>query len=42
LIEETSINISRQGDFKSESGQEIIAEGDYVEINLLIKAYVQT
>jgi hypothetical protein len=41
LIEETSISINGQGEFKPQLGQEIIAEGDYVEINFLIKAYVQ-
>jgi len=41
LIEETSMSISRQEEFKPQPGQEIIADGDYVEINLLIKAYVQ-
>ncbi|MEA3452762.1 MAG: hypothetical protein U9Q96_00285 [Patescibacteria group bacterium] len=42
LIEEISININREEDFKYESGKETIADGDYVEINLLIKAYVQS
>jgi len=42
LIEETSININREEEFRSQPEQEIAAEGDYVEINLLIKAYVQT
>jgi len=42
LIEETSINISRQEEFNSQPEEGIIAEGDYAEINLLIKAYVQT
>lgn len=42
LIEETSININRQEEFRSQSEQDIITESEYVEINLLIKAYVQT
>ncbi len=42
LIEETSININRQEEFSPQPGQEIIVDGDYVEINLLIKAYVQS
>jgi|AntAceMinimDraft_16_1070373.scaffolds.fasta_scaffold07578_2 hypothetical protein len=41
LIGETNISISRQEEFKSQLDQGIIRCGDYVEINLLIKAYVQ-
>ena len=41
LVEETSLNITRQEEFKIQSGEGTALMGDYVEINLLIKVYAQ-
>lgn len=41
LVEETSLNITRQEEFKTQPGEGTAIKGDYVEINLLIKVYAQ-